>query len=241
VIYITAGLSNRTICNKAPKDCLKVNYLQQKKIILDCLGLNPSIKIVVLSSSTVYPEITYNTKISESQGIKYFDCYSKSKFLIEGFINNLDENFRQRIKIIRPFFIYGPGKHTDLIGSWLYKIKNSGLNAKLHVGNLKLIRDFLFIDDCVDALIKISETESNYNTYNICSGQPTLLNDLLNMILSISDFRGTVESVIDLDRGDEHIFRVGDNARLIELGWTQQVSLKEGLEKTFGSLHRSRL
>jgi nucleoside-diphosphate-sugar epimerase len=195
----------------------------------------------MLSSSTVYPEITYNNKIKESQGIKYFDCYSESKFLIEDFINNLDKNSRQQIKIIRPFFIYGPGKHTDLIGSWFYKIKDIGLNAKLHVGNLKLIRDFLFIDDCVNALIKIAETESIYNTYNICSGQPTLLNDLLNMILSISEFRGKVESSIDLDRGAEHIFRVGDNSRLIELGWTQQVSLKEGLEKTFESLHRSRL
>ena len=96
-------------------------------------------------------------------------------------------------------------------------------------------RDYVHVDDVVDALIRMSESDgSDGRVYNVGSGVGTRMIDVARLIIEIAG-GGRVEHVAwpvlaeQIETGDF----VADISRITrELGWTPAVPLREGLERT---------
>jgi nucleoside-diphosphate-sugar epimerase len=108
----------------------------------------------------------------------------------------------------------------------------SNLPAKI-TGDGQQILDYLYIDDCVEAL-QVMGTDNRSDTFNISSGTGRSILELTENMLDISN--GTEYEFIEPDwtRGT---IRVGSNEELKrKLGWMPKVSIQDGLSRTWKSL-----
>lgn len=95
-------------------------------------------------------------------------------------------------------------------------------------------RDFLLVDDVVDAFLAASETDvPGGTTINICSGQPLPVRDLARLLLEITGLNVELELGALPTRSDEIQVISGDNARAKEiLDWYPRRTLEQGLEQS---------
>ena len=96
----------------------------------------------------------------------------------------------------------------------------------LRVGNLDLARDFSDVRDTVRAYRLLLEGELT-GTYNVCSGTPTPLHDLIKMLDNATNLE--IETLIDERRlrPTEPQVIYGSHERLTEaIGWTPRLPLE---------------
>jgi UDP-glucose 4-epimerase len=137
--------------------------------------------------------------------------------------------------------VYGPGQRVSkgqgVIAHWLAAAA-AGRPLRLF-GNPGTVRDYVYIDDVVDALARIGEFGRDGaappDVINIGSGEPTRLGELLELVLA------AVSGPVDVERlpgrGFDHYDAVLDIRRAAELvGWQPETSLPAGLAKTWWAL-----
>lgn len=94
-------------------------------------------------------------------------------------------------------------------------------------------RDFLYVSDCADALIKLEGKASNPPVIvNIGSGRPVSVGTLAETIVKISGKQIPIE--FDTSKEIGPVSRAADTTRAGEiLGWQPALSIEEGLERTY--------
>jgi GDP-L-fucose synthase len=97
-------------------------------------------------------------------------------------------------------------------------------------GTGKAERDFLYIEDCCDAVIAIMEREDSFGVYNVSSGRRTTIRDLAEIIRNESGFTGKM--VFNPEYPDGQSTRVMSTRRLDDLGWKPTIDLTEGIKRT---------
>lgn len=124
----------------------------------------------------------------------------------------------------RIFLPYGQGEDSrrlipSLMAVFQGKRQPFGINAAAY-------RDFLLADDLAVGFIKLLQTDST-GAYNICSGQPV---QLMELVRRLAEFYGADPQVI-LGLSTEHpsgpLILVGNNQKLRALGWQPQHSLSD--------------
>lgn len=99
-------------------------------------------------------------------------------------------------------------------------------------------RDFIYIDDAVEALVRIiiasSAAQSGFQEYEIGRGQPVRIRDFVELARTISGNTTTRLDFGGLPYRDNEVMRiVADTSRIRSLGWSPGHSLREGLVKMF--------
>jgi GDP-4-dehydro-6-deoxy-D-mannose reductase len=105
---------------------------------------------------------------------------------------------------------------------------------ELFVGNLKAVRDYLNVKDVVRAYRMLLEhTTKPGEIYNICSGKPIQINDLLKHLLSFSYRKIIVKQDPKRLRPSDVPVMVGSSTKLTKLtGWTPVFDLESTLSET---------
>ncbi|GAB7004486.1 NAD-dependent epimerase/dehydratase family protein [Nocardioides sp. AN3] len=127
---------------------------------------------------------------------------------------------------------YGPGQHPapgqGVIGHWLRALARHEPIAVY--GDVAAARDYLFIDDLVDALVRLPSVEALPPVVNLGSGHPTTLAEILEVIESVSR-----EHAADVQHSPARSFdleRVWLDTTLAQevLGWRPAVELADGVQ-----------
>ena len=110
------------------------------------------------------------------------------------------------------------------------QIKTARDGDEILVGNLDTKRDFLDIEDVVDAYWRILFRGKNGAIYNVCSGESVYINQILRFLVEKSkkslQIRVASERVSNNDIGDSY----GDNSRLKrDTGWAPRIGLLDSL------------
>jgi nucleoside-diphosphate-sugar epimerase len=89
--------------------------------------------------------------------------------------------------VIRPFFVIGEGKRKDLLGDWINQILSFDKNSEkvLEVGNLDIIRDFIPVESATEIIMQLGSAEAG--VFNLGSGQPVSLREIIDILKYISD------------------------------------------------------
>jgi UDP-glucose 4-epimerase len=164
--------------------------------------------------------------------------YAVSKFAAEQYVNTIGALWGIDTVILRVFNAYGPGQqlrptHPPVVPALLRQALGGG-SIIVH-GDGRQARDFVYVDDVVDALIN-SATAANINrlTINIGSGVPTSINDLVGTVGRVLDKKLTPLRVSAESGGVSHLCANLDRARE-RLGFSPKIALEEGLRRTIAA------
>ena len=102
----------------------------------------------------------------------------------------------------------------------------------VEVGNLDPVRDFVHVDDVVDAYVRLLSGGRPGEVYNIASGRGVAIRDLFHRLAALLDARVVPETDTRLVRRSDIRHLVGDATKLREAtGWTPRRSLDEMLRE----------
>ena len=162
--------------------------------------------------------------------------YGASKLAGEGYCSAYHRTFRINTIALRFGNVYGPNSAHK--GSVVAKFIRRAMAMKpLEVyGDGRQTRDFIYIDDLVDAIRKAASTEGvGGEIFQIATNTETTLNELLNYMLPILEKKG-----FEKPRVINKSARLGDVMRNYSdtgkakrmLGWAAETDLVSGIEKT---------
>ena len=142
-------------------------------------------RLIFASSSSVYGK-TNSKKIKENNNTdRPLQFYAATKKSCELMAHSYSSMYKIKTTVLRFFTLYGPWGRPDMA---LFKFTKSILENKyIEVyNNGKHTRDFTYIDDAVDAIIKtgnekLSQKE-NFKIYNIGNGRPIKLMHYISLI-----------------------------------------------------------
>ena len=180
--------------------------------------------IYVASSSCYGIPTDYPTPETAPADPRY--PYALTKYLGEQLVMHWARVYGLPALSLRFFNVYGPrarttGTYGAVFGVFLAQLL-AGEPLTI-VGDGEQTRDFTFVDDVVDALITAAESDKIGQIYNVGSGRPVSVNELVRLL-------GSPPSVHIPKRPGEPDCTWGDVAKIREeLGWQAKVKFADGV------------
>lgn len=138
-----------------------------------------------------------------------------------------------------PANLYGPGDNFDLetshvIPALIRKCIEARERNEPFIeawGSGKVSREFLYVEDCADGILRATAVYNEPDPVNLGSGNEVVIKDLVETIARLSGFKGEIRW--RSDRPDGQPRRQLDTSRAFEkFGFRSQTSLEEGLKRT---------
>jgi nucleoside-diphosphate-sugar epimerase len=222
---------------------INTNLLQASK-------LNGVKKYFFSSSACVYN--AQKQKVTFVPGLKEQDAYPAEpedgygweKLFSERMCKHFTEDFGLQTRVARFHNVYGEfgtfdGGREKAPAALSRKI----IYAKINMDNIidvwgdgEQTRSFLYVDDCIDAVLKLFESECT-DVLNIGSEEQVSINQLIDLLEKIS---GTnVRRNYQLDKPKGVRGRSSDNTLVKKkINWQPKINLKDGLTKTFSWIEK---
>lgn len=199
--------------------------------------------VVLAGSSAEYGELGRRSA-SEDMPPAPRDPYGASK-LAQSLAALSFRHLGLRIAAARIFNVLGPGMPDNLVlGSFARQIAEAeaGLRpAVLQVGQLRRWRDFVDVRDVARALLRLGLADGVEGTYNVCTGRPACVLDLLRSLLRLSPLRFRVEVRRSRLRPGDVAYMRGNSRRIRDAcGWKPRIPLATSLRDTL-EWHRRRV
>ncbi len=189
-IYHLAGQSNVAISWDKPALTIQVNTMGTVNLMEAVRRTAPKAKMLIIGSADQYgivsPEMC---PLSERMPINPVSPYALSKALQEQAAQFYIQHFGLHIVLVRAFNHIGPGQNLGfVIPDFANRIARmeQGKLERLEVGNLSAQRDFSDVRDIVRGYYLLMEKGRCGEIYNIGSGKPRRISDILHLMLSYS-------------------------------------------------------
>lgn len=172
--------------------------------------------------------------ISENNTINANNPYAHSKFLAEELCKFYSENFNIKISIARPFNIYGKKQNENFLIPYI--IKQLLVENEIKIKDLMPKRDYLYLDDLIDGLIKTMDCQHTFSIFNFGSSTSISVKEIIE---TIQEIMGTNKKVINekIRRKNEIMDVVADIRKAKEeLDWTPKISFKDGIKYIISDL-----
>lgn len=201
--------------------------------ILECCRHNAIEHLVYASSSSVYGQNATVPFTEDGIVDKPVSLYAATKKANELMAYTYSHLYHLHTTGLRFFTVYGPWGRPDMAPMLFAKAITEGEPIKVF-NNGDLIRDFTYIDDIVEGVIRVIESKPNkeeiYSIYNIGCSQPV---KLLDFIHTMEDALGKKTELIMMPMQAGDVYQTyADTAKLAtDFGYKPNITLKEGMEK----------
>lgn len=240
VIHVAATVGGIGFNQANPVRCLNENLLMSTNL-LQAMESNLPKKFIALGSVCAYPKYTPTPFSEDNLWNGYPEETNAPYGLAKRMLLAQCQAYRQKglnAIYLLPANMYGPGDHFDLENSHVVpaiirkcvEAKETGRQIDLW-GSGEATRDFLYVDDCVDAIILAMDDYDSGDPVNVGTGRETSIREVACMIARMV---GVPESrlVFNPGRPDGQPRRVLDASRAKRFGFTAKTSLEDGLRKT---------
>lgn len=220
-------LASRTFVPDAwnqPVEFQRVNVTGTVNVLELCRKIGASITFV---SAYLYG-IPDKLPVHESDPILPNNPYALSKHMAETVCRFYSDHYALPVTIVRPFNIFGPGQKPHfLIPEILAQVMKGD---RITVKDLSPKRDYLYVDDLVEALLLTMEKRDGPMVYNIGYGNSMSVSEIIASIQSVA---GTALPVIS-----EHAPRPNEipdvfadiTAAKEHLGWHPRFKFQDGIK-----------
>ena len=200
-------------------------------------------KIFYSSSACIYPEFnqedTDNPKTSEDSAYPASPDseYGWEKLFSEHLYLAFRKNFGLDVRIARFHNIFGPEGSWDdgrekAPAAFCRKVAEAHSKGEIEMwGDGKQTRSFLYIDECLDGVRRLMDSNDFFGPVNIGSEEMVTINQLAEMIMDIAGKKLSIKHI----PGPLGVRGRNSDNKLInaKLGWEPDYQLKKGLEKTY--------
>jgi GDP-4-dehydro-6-deoxy-D-mannose reductase len=212
-------------------DLVRVNTGISQKLLEKIIQYRHSIKnVLFIGSAAEYGNSTC-FPIHEDHPLNPCNFYGLSKVFQTQIARYYFNTFEININIVRPFNIIGTGLSRKLaLGAFIEQIKNLPSGGVIQVGNIHTRRDYIAVEDVVDAYWKILLHGKPGEIYNLCQGMSFPINDLLQEAIKISGKNLSVRINSDLIRKNDILDSYGDNSKLKStVPWKVQYNIENSI------------
>jgi GDP-L-fucose synthase len=240
VFMCAANSSGAEVMTRTPLVHLTPNVIMNSQMLAASYA-NSVKKFCFISSNTVYPLTDFAVSEGDVTG-EFFE-----KYFIVGWMKRFSElmceMYATKISkpmptlIVRPGNLYGPldkyKKHESKVIAALIRRAYERENPFEVWGDGRDIKDFLYIDDFIDALLETFAKSGDFDVFNIASGMPVTIKDVLRDIIQISQNQD-LEIKFDASKPTMIPIRMIDISKIKkEISWKPKVSIYDGLKQTY--------
>lgn len=232
VVYHLVSTTVPTTSNQQIPQELSANIIVTSKLLEACVRQNVKKVIFISSGGTVYGKEVC-CPLKEETPTYPISSYGLQKITIEKLLYLYHYMYNLDYRIVRLSNPYGPYQRPNgilgAVTTFTYKALN---DEEITVfGDGSVVRDFIYIDDAVDAIIKIATQNVEQKTFNLGCGYGTSIKQLLDIISSTLNIDLKIKYVegrsvdvpvnyLDIQRYEKYF------------GTLSPISLEEGIKKT---------
>ena len=218
------------------------NVVMNSNVIAACVE-NEVPALVYVGTACSYPrELQTHYSVSTLTEDQVYpahpeSAYGWSKIMGEYEATLAHDNFGLNVGLLRLHNVYGPRSTFDPAVSQVVPalIRKALLypSEPFEVwGSGRQYRDFVFVDDVVEALIALPDYGMNKGAIQVATGEPVSVRELAEAVVGISG--KPIRPTYDTTRPEGDLGRVGDWARAKAiLGWSPKTDLHTGLRRTY--------
>jgi len=244
-IYHLAAQSSVKYSWDNPVETFEVNVFASINILKSVKLYCPECRVLLACTAEEYATNRGQTAdgpsgtISEKCSIFPENPYAISKSAIDFFALSYQKINNLFICVSRSFNHMGPGQSEKFVVSDFAKqlaLIEKGLEEPvIFVGNLNVFRDFLDVRDVVRAYASIMDMGKAGEAYNVCSGSPVKISELMELLISMSNCSKEITVVVDKNklRPIDSVSIIGNNSKIRQCtGWKPEYNLKKSLLDT---------
>ena len=192
-----------------------------------------------ISTDEVYGSLGKNGLFTEETPYDPRSPYSSSKASSDHFVRSYFHTYKLPYLISNCSNNFGPYQHSEKLIPLV--IKNIFLKNPIPIyGNGENIRDWLYVQDHIDAIDLILHSGKINTTYNIGGSNEWKNIDLINLIIEISDkylkrekgFSNKLKSFVKDRKGHDFRYAIDSKKIHLDLNWKPKFSFKESLSNT---------
>jgi GDP-4-dehydro-6-deoxy-D-mannose reductase len=192
------------------------------------------VRFLFASSGLVYGN-TGLEPASETSPTVPHGPYAGSKAAAEVALAEIGERTGLEVIVSRSFAHTGAAQDSRfVVPAFARRISDAARSGvkEIPVGNLIPRRDFLHVDDVVDAYVQLLSNGTAGATYNVASGVGVSIGELFQMIAEVVGANVEPETESSLVREGEALHSVGDGSKLrSETGWRPKRTLRETVQE----------
>ena len=224
-IFHLAALAQIIPSFKDPNKYFKNNVIGTLNVLKSAKKVKIKKLIYAASSSCYGAPKKFPT--SEKDKIDLKHPYAATKFIGEELVMRYASKFKMPNISFRFFNVYGPrlnvsGQYSAVIGNFLSQTKTR--KPLTVVGDGKQTRDFIHVDDLINAFIKVIKSKSVNKIYNLGSGKRTSIN-------TIAKIFGGKKKFIPIRPGEPKNSVANIKKIKKEINWKPKISIEQGIKK----------
>ena len=205
-------------------------------------------KLLFLGSSCIYPKFAPQPIKEEylltGELEKSNEAYAISKIAGLKLVESYRKEYGRRWISAMPTNVYGPGDNYDLDNSHVlpalirrfHDAKKQGLETVTLWGSGTPKRELIYSDDLASAIVYLLENYDDDVAINVGTGKDISISELASTIQEVVGFEGVISW--DKSKPDGTPRKLLDIQRILDLGWSPKVSLKEGISLTSEAFQR---
>jgi len=242
IIHLAANVGGIGYNREFPADLFEDNILMGTFMMMAAREAKVE-KYVALGTICAYPKFTPVPFKEEN----FWNGYPEETNAPYGLAKKMQlvqsEAYRQQYGFnsifLLPVNLYGPGDNFDpksshVIPALIRKFVEATVKNENEVvvwGSGKASREFLYVDDAAEGIIKAAEKYNKSEPVNLGAGFEITIKDLANLLKKLTGYKGKI--VWDREKPDGQPRRMLDVTRAKrEFGFTASTSFEDGLRKT---------
>lgn len=230
IIFHLAAKSHPNFSFKNPIETINTNIKGTINLLEVCKKFYKNPKIILACSSAQYGSRTFNKLPMKESDIHLPEhIYGLSKV----FQDKLGAQYNKMysLKIVRAilFNTSGPGKLNDVFNDICSQFVKNNNKKKVIIscGNLNNQRDFMHVDDVVNALYTLASRGKNGESYNVGCGKLTKVREIINILEKLYNTKINIRINKRLYRKFDERFILSSNKKIRSLNWKPNKSIKD--------------
>lgn len=236
-VFHLAGQVDHVLSLTDPFPDIDINIRGTATVMEAIRRYNPSARVIYTGTRGEYGE-TPHLPVPETAPTMPKALQEISNLTAEKIVAMYDSVHHVRSIMLRLTNIYGPRaqmKHPRYgVVNWFVRLAIDD-GAIQVFGDGQIIRDFLYVDDCIDALIQCALCDDAYgHVFNVASGIPLNFRTLAESLIEVAgsgrwEFAPFTPERAAQEPGDFYA-DVSKIERIV--GWVPRIALREGLQRT---------
>lgn len=215
-----------------PREVIESNIIGTLNVLMAARDVGIE-RMIYTSTSEVYGTALH-VPIDEQHPLQGQSPYSASKIGADKLVESFYLSYNLPVTTLRPFNTFGPRQSMRAVIPAI--ITQVLTQETIHVGNLDARRDFTYVSDTVNGLLKIAQApDVEGQVFNLGTGAEVYIGDLIKKIILLSGRQVKVQMTPERLRPEKsEVQRLLSNNQLAleQLEWSPQVSLDDGLQLT---------